>query len=266
MASKLSQIVKALAKFMNFEEKLQSEKKIIKKAIENGKVITLVTYTLRESGEARLKAIIETILETYDRTDLMEVLYTSAKEMVINATKANLKRILFKESQYDVSDPSQYEKGMGLFKEELNEQNLVEYETKFKKENYPVDITFVHDKNRILLKVKNRFTMYPQEEERVRIKAAKAMEYEDLIQFYMEQGDNTEGAGMGITLITILLRQAGIDPHCFSIFSNHYNETVARVEIPLNPDYIPKRVRNQQMIDAGKITADELRENQLTPA
>ncbi len=251
---------------MNFEQKIQSERNIIKKAIENGKVITLVTYTLRETGEARLKAIIETMLANYDRMDLMEVLYTSAKEMVINATKANLKRILFKESNFDVADTSQYEKGMTVFKEELNEQNLIEYETKFKKENFPVDITFVHDKNRILLKVKNRFTMYQQEEERVRIKAAKAMEYEDLIQFYMEQGDSTEGAGMGITLITILLRQAGIDPHCFSIFSNQYDETVARVEIPLDANYMPKRVRNQQLIDEGKISIDDLRKNVKTPA
>jgi hypothetical protein len=249
---------------MTFEERLKREQEIIRKAVEKGKVITLVTYTLRETGEARLKAMIETILDYYQRMDLMEVLYTSTKEMVINATKANLKRILFANSQYNADDPDDYNRAMGEFKEEFNEENLNRYEQRFKENQFPVDITLVHNSDRILLKVKNRFVMYPQEEERVRIKAAKAMEYEDLIQFYMEQGDSTEGAGMGITLITILLRQAGIDPHCFSIFSNEYNETVARVEIPLNPNYTPKRVRNQQMIDNGEIDAADLRQNQFT--
>ena len=87
------------------------------------------------------------------------------------------------------------------------------------------------------------------------------MEFEDLVQFYMQQGDNTEGAGMGITLITILLRQAGVDPHCFTIYSNEYNETVSRLELPLDPNYIPKRQKNGQLLEAGKITLEELRKN-----
>lgn len=240
----------------------EKEKKIIRDSVDDGKVITLVTYTLRDSGERRLKNVIEVILKKYGRMDLMELIYTSVKEMVINATKANLKRILFSESNFNATNPEEYEKAMQSFKGELVEDSLLAYEEKFKEKKYPVDISFIHSPDRLLIKVKNHFVMYPQEEERVRNKAAKAMEYEDLIQFYMEQSDNTEGAGMGITLITILLRQAGLDPHCFVIFSNKYNETVARVELPLNENYTPKRMRYNEMLTKGEISKEELRENE----
>lgn len=240
---------------------LEKEADAIKKAALKGKVVTLVTYILRDSGEARLQKIIEIILNIYDRTDLLELLYTSIKEMVINATKANLKRLIFEEKNFKIKDKKNYEEGMKVFREELTEKQLVRHERKFKEKNYPIDITFVHSTERILLKVKNHFTLYPQEEARIREKAAKSMEFEDLVQFYMDQGDNTEGAGMGITLITILLRQVGVDPHCFTIYSNEYNETVSRLELPLDPNYIPKRQKNGQLLKAGKITLEELRKN-----
>ncbi len=238
---------------------LEKEREIVRKSIAGGKVITLVTYTMQDSGEARLKIILEEILEKYGYQDYMEMLYTCSKEMVINATKANLKRVLFLENNFALDSPDQYDEAMLTFKDKLIEQNLRKYESKFRDQQFSVHISFIHSVDRLLIKVKNRFIMFPQEEERVRSKAAKAMEYEDLIQFYMAHSDSTEGAGLGITLITILLRQAGFDPHWFVIFSNQYNETVARIEIPLKPGYQPKRLRNQQLLNEGSVTLEDLR-------
>lgn len=51
----------------------------------------------------------------------------------------------------------------------------------------------------------------------------------------MEHGDSTEGAGMGITMVEILLSQSGFDRRLLSIYSSERKkETVARVEVHLS--------------------------------
>lgn len=60
----------------------------------------------------------------------------------------------------------------------------------------------------------------------------------------MKFGDSTEGAGLGITMVEILVAQSGFDRHLFTIYSKKgVSQTVAKVEIPLKKDYIPRRVR-----------------------
>ncbi|MCB1316018.1 MAG: hypothetical protein KDK27_08700, partial [Leptospiraceae bacterium] len=68
---------------------------ILDRGIERGRTITLKTYYLSDYGEMVLHMVTSRILARYDRSDLNDVVYTAAKELIINATKANLKRLLF---------------------------------------------------------------------------------------------------------------------------------------------------------------------------
>lgn len=76
----------------------------------------------------------------------------------------------------------------------------------------------------------------------------------------MEYGDSTEGAGMGITMVGILLDQSGINKHSFSLYSSDkYNETAAKIEIPLSPNYVSKReMFEKEQIEKG-LDAEEFR-------
>jgi len=56
----------------------------------------------------------------------------------------------------------------------------------------------------------------------------------------MDNMDNTEGAGLGIALIMILLKNEGIDPNLFRIIT-HPDRTIARVEIPFSENYVSIR-------------------------
>jgi hypothetical protein len=183
--------------------------------------------------------------------------------MVINATKANLKRVIFSECDPESLKESDYERLMSLMRNQLNEGHLAKLEKTFRAKNYAIYISFAHNQNRIVLEVKNNFSLYPQEEKRIREKAALSMQVEDLIQFYLERGDNTEGAGMGITLVSLLLKQSGIDPRCFTIFSTAEDKTIARLELPLIPEYIPERKSYELLLEHGKMTTHELRKNRL---
>jgi hypothetical protein len=76
------------------------------------------------------------------------------------------------------------------------------------------------------------------------------MGYNDIAEFYMDNMDNTEGAGLGIALIIILLKNDSIDPNLFRIITKA-DKTVARIEIPFTPDYVTLRERGQKQAANG---------------
>jgi len=76
----------------------------------------------------------------------------------------------------------------------------------------------------------------------------------------MTYGDSTEGAGMGIAMVQILMRQAGFDAHNFTICSDLVkNTTTARIIVPLAPDYRTPRQRFDDELQKKGITEAELR-------
>jgi hypothetical protein len=237
-------------------------KEIIQQAVNDNNILSMRTYLLSDYGEKILKIIAATILEKFNRKDLMEISYSSAKELVINATKANLKRVLFREIGLDITDRNDYDKGIEEFKGHLTEDKIMSYKPLFKKYDLPVTATFYYAKDVLNIKVKNNFPLLPVEEERIRDKFQKATSFSSLIDFFMEYGDSTEGAGMGITMVGILLDQSGINKHSFSLYSSEkYKETVAKIEIPLTDNYISKREMFERELKEKGITPDEFRKD-----
>ncbi len=243
--------------------KTESElKEIIERAVNENKIITLRTYVLSDYGEMVLKLICSTILEKTNRIDLMEICYSSAKELVINATKANVKRALFRSNGLDIEKPEDYEKGLSMFKENLREDKILQFKPIFIQHDLPVMATFYFSPDVLNIKVKNNFPLLPSEEARIRDKFHKATSFSSLIDFFMEHGDSTEGAGMGLTMVGILLDQSGINKHCFSLYSSEkYKETAAKIEIPLSSNYISKRDMFDRELKEKNISPEELRKS-----
>lgn len=235
-------------------------REIISKAVDENKIITMRTYVLSDYGELILKLICQIILEKTNRMDLMEISYSSAKELVINATKANVKRALFRKHKLDIANEADYEKGISLFKGNLREDKILEFKPIFIEHDLPVMATFYFSPDVLNIKVKNNFPLLPAEEIRIRDKFKKATSFSSLIDFFMEHGDSTEGAGMGLTMVGILLDQSGINKHSFSLYSSDkYKETAAKIEIPLSPNYISKRDMFDRELKEKNISPEELR-------
>ncbi|MCG6192021.1 hypothetical protein LFX25_02035 [Leptospira sp. FAT2] len=206
--------------------------------------ISLITYVLTPKGEKKLKYIIQGILTRYDRLDLTELLYTSSKELIVNATKAAIKRILFKESKLNIESTDDYARGMESFHSSLSDKKFPFYREKMKEHDLTIKVTFYFNEHRIILKILNNFQLTDQEEKRVREKFRISRDFDNLFEFFMKFGDSTEGAGLGITMVEILVAQSGFDRHLFTIYSRKgISQTVARVEIPLREDYIPRRLK-----------------------
>lgn len=229
-------------------------------AVTRGQTISVRTYYLSDYGEKALNLVTSSILKKYNREDLVDIVYTAAKELVINATKSNLKRVLFANNNMDLFSEADYHRGMLHFKSELKEENIRKYKSLFKQYDFTVTVTFYYSPDVLNIKIKNNNQLIPQEEERIREKFRKAVTYSNLFDFYLEHGDDTEGAGMGLTLVGILLSQSGIDKHQFTLYSSpRYNETTARLEIPLAADYVPRRQRFEEELPTTGMTRDEYR-------
>jgi hypothetical protein len=211
--------------------------------IKSGKTIRLISYAMSSYVEKVMDKAISFILDEFDKPDLKTIIYTCTKELVINGTKANIKRIFFEEQGLDINKVADYEKGMALYKDMMREEITLEYGKKSKLRGLFVKISFVYNKDVLKVEVLNNTHITDQEEKRLREKFALIMEYTDLMQYYMDHADSTEGAGMGLALIMTLLMAEKIDPGFFRV-GIAKNETIARIEFPLNPSYVCERDRD----------------------
>jgi hypothetical protein len=223
---------------MSFDLKKIEEN--LKSVIKRGKTIRLISYAMSSYVEKVMDKTIEFILDEYKKPDLKTIVYTCTKELVINGTKANIKRLFFEEQGLDINKESDYKKGAELYKEMMKEEITLEYGKKAKARGLFVKISFVYNKDVLKVEVLNNTHITEQEELRLREKFALVMQYTDFMAYYMDHADNTEGAGMGLALIMTLLMAQGIDPGFFRV-GIAKNETIARIEFPLNASYVCER-------------------------
>lgn len=212
----------------------------IKLTIENGRILSLKTHKISKTVEENIQKAIELILDKLTYPTLVPTLYTIIKELAINACKANQKRIFFEERGLDITDQDHYSRGMEEYKKSFSESMSDEYGTKAKKKGYYCLINFNYSKDGITVEVINNTPIAKQEEKSLREKLEKGMGYDDIAQFYMDNADNSEGAGLGLALILIMLKGEGIDPNYFRIIIGE-ETTIARLEIPLSESFQSKR-------------------------
>ncbi len=219
---------------------------VVKKFVSEEKHFYIKFYGISEEIERRLNFIISSIFSKYGREDFSDIIYTCVKELVTNASKANIKRIVFEDNNIDLDDEKSFLEGMIKFREELSERKLPVYIDRLKQKDLYISVAFFYSKNGVRIEVVNNITMEPFEDKRIREKLKKAMGYDDISQFYLEQGDELEGAGLGIALVVMLLKGLGVDPSLFRISGPNKPFVLARIEIPLTEDYIS--IRDKQKI------------------
>jgi hypothetical protein len=208
----------------------------IKLHVENGKILSLKTHRISKSVEEHIKKAVELILDRLTYPTLLPTIYTIIKELAINACKANQKRVFFEEKSYSFSSPTEYAKGVQEYREMFSEEFSNEFGAKAKKKGYYCLINFNFNDDGITIEVINNTPVAKQEERSIREKLEKGMGYDDIAQFYMDNADNTEGAGLGLALILIMLKGEGIDPNFFRIIIGD-ETTTARLEIPLSKSF-----------------------------
>lgn len=211
--------------------------------INNDEDVQIIFYENNSKINDLIYFAVDNIFEKYNQSDLKYVIYGCIKELVINATKANLKRAFFQKNGIDINNIGQYVSNLARFRRMIDKTQYSQYFDDLRDMDLWVMLGISHCNDGVKLEVINNCKIIEVEETRIRMKLRVAMVYNSIAEFYEREHDDSEGAGMGIAIIISLLQSANIDPKLFRIWSTD-ETTVSRIEVPFTDNYVSNRNNN----------------------
>jgi len=204
----------------------------IKKAIQSGLPLTITTYTLPKDIEIYIEKVIDSFLKHMNQSKLKEYLLYCVQELVVNAKKANTKRIYFKERGLDINNDSDYNMGMITFKEETI-NNINYYLQRQKEQGLYIKVILQLKRNIIKVEIRNNVKANKIEQLRIHDKMARSRQYGSLEEAFSNVLDNSEGAGLGLVILVLMLKKMGLDDDAFTMKTSD-RFTAASIAIPLD--------------------------------
>ena len=200
----------------------------IRDAVRERRPVNFYCYTLTLEQKQRFQNILNVFLEECDESYLFNCLSYCLFELLDNASKANAKRIYFREQKLNINDAGDYASGMKNFKSNLSD-NTQHYKDELEAGMLQVHLQLSAN-DVISLSVSNNTKITDAEKKRIEDKISKTEHYENVADAFADI-DQTEGSGLGIITIVIMLRKLGLSMECLK-FSTTDDETVATIEIP----------------------------------
>ncbi len=202
-------------------------------ALEGGKDIVFISYSLLNETEDKIKNVLAKILEKHQKEELFTPLYSCTKELIANATKANAKKILIDEGT--IQNPDNPMEVVEKIRAVLNEESLLEYGIKAKKSRLSTR-TYISVRNSFLIiNVINNVPLPESELNRIQERIEISSRYDSIAEFYIENPDPiAEGMGLGLSMVVVLLKSINIDYRNFDVTTDGIEKTYARIEIPLS--------------------------------
>ncbi len=213
--------------------------------VKNTSGVILRTYSINESIWQHLQNTLAKILQKHDKSSLTTPVYMVLKELVANACKANQKRVFFEERGYDITSQTDYKKGIDEYRPFVSQQMARGYSSKAKEKGYYVLISFNYNEDGLVIEVVNNTPIAVEEETIMRRKFKRAMQHDNLINFYEEENreenvQEGEGSGLGIALSIIALKNTNLHPELLRLITER-DRTIARFEVPYTRNFRSKR-------------------------
>lgn len=217
----------------NGENELQSvDVEKIRAAIKLHTPIEITTYTLPRNMEIYIQQIMDTFLTECHQTHMIGYLNFCLGELLTNSKKANTKRVYFNQRGLDLNNKEDYEKGMETFKEDtLN--NIDYYLTEQKKAGLYIKFEIQMIDDYIKIQIKNNALLCKFEQERIDEKLKSVENYSTERNALEKLLDQTEGAGLGIIIIILMLEKIGLSKDDYKVFTND-TETITEIILPLD--------------------------------
>ena len=203
----------------------------IKRAAHNAIALNILTYTLPHDIEVYMEEVLDVFLAELGQRNLKDYIVYCLRELAVNAKKANTKRVYFDSRGLDIDDPDQYEEGMTSFKQDTMD-NIAWYLQKQKEKGYYIKIIFQAKGPNIIFEVRNNVEINKKEYVRIHDKLARSRKYTSLEEALQQVLDPSEGAGLGLVILILMLNKIGLDEDCFDIWAES-GETVARITVPV---------------------------------
>lgn len=202
----------------------------IKEATQTRETIEFYSNVMTREIEENFQRVLVVFLTACNQTHLFNCLSYCTLELLANANKANAKRLYFKEQNLNITNEKDYSSGMENFKAALS-GNKIHYMTELETSLLEIHLFLTSD-DVITVKVSNNTQITPFEYQRIQEKIAMAKQY-DSMEAALTCVDQTEGSGLGLIIIVLMLKELGLDETHLKYDINS-NETVATIEIPLD--------------------------------
>lgn len=204
----------------------------IKMAIRAGIPLSITTYTLPREMEAYIDSVLKAFLNELNQDQMSEYLTYCLNELLVNSKKANTKRIFFKQKNLDIFNEEQYSEGIKSFKAETL-SNIRYYLDLQKKAGLYVKLVLQARNNKIKIEVRNNSELTVEEYKRMHDKLSRAQQYTSVDQAMTQVLDETEGAGLGLIIMILMLEKIGLTEENFQILCEN-GETITRIILPLD--------------------------------
>ncbi|MBN2657810.1 MAG: HDOD domain-containing protein, partial [Spirochaetales bacterium] len=201
-------------------------------------------YSSKE-GDVFLSHAFRTIHEEQKQENMFIHLEYVLTELVLNASKSNLKRLYFTEKGLDILSIGDYEKGMKTFRKEA--MGNPAFEEKLKQAAKFVNFSVKSDGTTINIRISNNSPMLDIERKHINEKLSIAHGFEDITDLFNQTFDSSEGRGFGLIIIVMMLRKISLNENAL-IFTNEGENSVVSIHIPIST--LQK--------DHGKIIASEI--------
>ena len=221
-------------------KRVQVDRNKVRTAINAGIPLSLTTYTLPHDMEVYMNDVLCAFLEELNQKQMVEYLSYCLSELITNAKKANTKRVYFKQKKLDITNQADYELGMKTFKNDtLNDINY--YLGLQKKLGLYIRLILQFRNNKIKIEVRNNSDLTVFEYKRIHDKLSRAQQYTTVEQALDKIIDDSEGAGLGLIIMILMLEKIGLTEENFQVLCEN-GETITRIILPLN-------AKTQQEID-----------------
>ena len=214
------------------EKKIKVDVSKIRNAIETGIPLTVTTYTLPHEMEDYITDILKVFLTELDQNQMVEGLSYCLKELVNNAKKANTKRVYFEDKKLNLTDPSDYEEGMKNFKQDTL-TNIKYYLEQQRKKGLYIKVSLQTRNNKIKVEVRNKAELTVFEYKRIHDKITRAQQYNSVEEGIAQLLDDSEGAGLGLVIMILVLRKIGLTDENYQVVSEN-GETITRMILPFS--------------------------------
>ncbi len=196
------------------------------------KPFSIKSYTLPHSTEMQIEEILATFLKELDREVLKDSIAYCLRELTTNAKKANTKRVYFEEKELDLNNDEHYRVGMTTFKNDTLD-NIAYWLEKQEQAGFYIRVSFHIQARELSIKVANNTEITRKEQIRIYDRIARSRAFRSLEEAMTAVLDDSEGAGLGIVILVLMLKKLGLDEDAFDIDVEN-SETVARLVIPMD--------------------------------
>jgi len=215
------------------------------KQLDKGDTIGLSLHYHNKFTIKFINSLVSKILSNNNLVFLQTTIFTILREILVNAVKANTKRLYYDIENIDITNLDEYNTIIDEFKPFMvSKAEFIENE--LKKTKYRVWLYIKKHDGGIKFVVKNNCPMNELEEKRVTHRMERAKEFNDFTEVYGEVMDDSEGEGLGLILIMLFLRNSGIGESSLKITSDEENtRSILNVPFTLKPVEITNEIKKK---------------------